>query len=271
MRSLSVIIPTHNEARNIAECIESVAWADEVVVVDDFSDDGTTDIARAMGARVLPHEFVTPAAQKNWALEQASHPWVLEVDADERVTPALRYEIRTILTHDGPADGYLVPVRGQVLGRRMRFGAWWRERKLRLFRRDLAHFPERRVHEAAEVKGRVGLCRGAILHYSYCSLDDCFVKMRRYAEWGAQDWLDQGRRPSAVRMLLHGPARFARDYIVKLGFLDGVPGLIQGLFDAWQVTAKEAKLWDLARLAAVTHSPGSGAEHAEDKHSPTDA
>ena len=270
MQKLTVIIPTHNEARNIAACIESVTWADEVLVADDFSDDGTAELARAAGARVLMHEFRSPSSQKNWALHQASHPWVLSLDADERATADLGSEVRAILAADGPGDGYFVPIHSYFLGQRMRFGAWRGERKLRLFRRDLTHYSERALHEAAQVRGRVSLCRGAILHYSYRSLDDCFVKMRRYAEWGALEWQRQGRKPSAVRLLLRGPAQFARDYLVRAGFLDGTRGLILALFDAWQSVAREAKLWELARQGAGTAVVSPEIEHAQDKHSPAD-
>jgi len=247
VQELSVIIPTHNEAHNIAECVASVAWADEVLVVDDSSDDDTARIAAAGGARVLTHEFRSPASQKNWALGQASHPWVLSLDADERVTPQLRDEIRGVLAADGPADGYFIPIHGYFLGRRMKFGAWRGERKLRLFRRDLTRYPERAVHEAAQVQGRVGLCRGAIVHYSYRTLDDCLVKMRRYAEWGALEWQRRGRRPSSLRLLLRGPAQFTRDYVLRAGFLDGSQGLILSLFSAWEAVTREAKLWESAR------------------------
>ena len=247
MAKLSVIIPTRNEAHNIAECIASVAWADEVLVVDDFSDDGTAEIAAGAGARVLPHQFRSPASQKNYALERALHAWALSLDADERASDELRDEIRRILAADGPADGYFIPIHGYFLGRRMRFGAWRGERKLRLFRRNLTHYPERAIHESAAVTGRLGRCRAAIVHYSYRSLDDCFAKTRRYAEWGALEWLRRGRKPSAARLLLRGPLQFARDYLLRAGFLDGTRGLILALFDAWQSVAREAKLWELAR------------------------
>jgi len=264
VHKLSIIIPTHNETRNIGACIESVAWADELLVVDGFSDDDTAEIARAAGARVLLHKFRSPSSQKNWALRQASHPWALSLDADERVTPELRDEIRAILGADGPGDGYFIPIHGYFLGRRMRFGAWRGERKLRLFRRHLAHYPERAIHEAAQVSGRVGLLRGAILHYSYRSLDDCFVKARRYAEWGAVEWQRRGRRPSGLRLLLRGPAQFARDYVLRAGFLDGAHGLILAAFDAWQSVAREAKLWELARQDAAAARPAPEIEHAQD-------
>lgn len=270
MQKLSVIIPTHSEARNIGACIESAAWADEVVVADDFSDDGTADLARAAGARVLLHRFRSPASQKNWALKQASHPWVLSLDADERVTPDLRDEIRAVLAADGPGDGYFIPIHSYFLGRRMRFGAWRGERKLRLFRRDRAHYPERALHEAAEVSGRVGLLRGAILHYSYRSLDDCFAKMRRYAEWGALEWQRRGRRPSALRLLFRGPAQFVRDYVLRAGFLDGTRGLILAAFDAWQSVAREARLWELARWDGAAAEPALEIEHDQDQRHPAD-
>lgn len=255
MSKLSVIIPARNEADNIAACIASVAWADEVLVVDDLSHDATAELARAVGARVLTHELRSWAAQKNWALERIANPWVLALDADERVTPELADSIRAVLSADGPADGYRVLRRAYFLGRWMRFGSWRRDRPLRLFRRDLTHYPERAVHEAAEVGGRVGLLRGALLHYSYRTMDDCFVKMRRYAERGALEWQRRGRRPSLPRLLLHGPFSFAQDYIMRAGFLDGRRGLMLALFDAWQVTMREAKLWELSHSPTAVMSP----------------
>lgn len=270
VQKLTVIIPTHNEARNIGACVESVAWADEVLVVDDYSVDDTAEIARAAGAGVMLHRYTSPAAQKNYALRNAAHPWILALDADERVTPELRDEIRGVLATDGHADGYFIPIHGFFLGQRIRFGEWRGERKLRLFRRDLTHFPERAVHESAQVSGRIGLCRGAIEHYSYRDLDDCFVKARRYAEWGAVELRRRGRRPSALRMLVRGPASFARDYIFKVGFLDGRRGLILALFKAWQVVAREVKLWELASRNAPAAARGGEIEHAEDKRHPAD-
>jgi glycosyltransferase involved in cell wall biosynthesis len=260
MKPLTVIIPARNEADNIGECIASVAWADEVLVVDDRSDDATADLARAAGARVLTHELQSWAAQKNWALEQVANPWVLALDADERVTLELAESIRAVLSTDRPADGYRVTRRAYFLGRWMRFGSWRRDRPLRLFRRELTHYPERTVHEAAEVAGRVGLLRGALLHYSYRTLDDCFVKMRRYAERGALEWQQRGRRPSLARLMAHGPFNFAQDYILRAGFLDGRRGLMLALFDAWQVTMREAKLWEFAHssteaTSSLDHQP----------------
>jgi len=140
---LSAIIPTFNEEENLRECLESVRWADEVLVVDSFSQDRTVEIASELGARVVQHEYVNSAAQKNWAIPLALHPWVLLVDADERVTLDLRDEIRELLTVEPPFDGYWIRRANHFLGRRMEHCGWETDRVIRLFRRDVARYQDR--------------------------------------------------------------------------------------------------------------------------------
>jgi glycosyltransferase involved in cell wall biosynthesis len=151
---LSVLVTTFNEAENLPACLEGVTWADEIVVVDSGSTDATRDLARAHGAKVLEHAYESAARQKNWALPQLSHPWILILDADERVPPALAGEIRAVVAQDGPADGYFLRRRSFFLGSEIRHCGWGQDRVLRLFRRDRASYDDRWVHETLQLDAR---------------------------------------------------------------------------------------------------------------------
>ena len=245
MHKLTALIPCRNEERNIRDCLESVEFADEILVVDSFSTDATLDIARRYTDRILQHEYVNSAAQKNWAIPQASHPWVLIVDADERVTPDLRDEIGRILAADGPCDGYWLRRRNVFLGREIRFSGWQNDRVLRLFRRDLGRYQDKHVHAGLLLDGRPGACRHPLLHYSYRSLEDELAKTRRYGQWGAADALDAGKKPTARRLLWHPVFTFLHRYLLRGGFLDGRHGLVLCLFQAFGVFYKYARLWEM--------------------------
>src|SRR5581483_3406949 len=187
--ALTVIVPCFNEEAVIAGCLESVAFADEIMVVDSFSTDRTLEIARRHTTRVLQHEYINSAAQKNWAIPQARHEWVLIVDSDERVTPELAEEIQAILRQP-EHDGYWIRRRNFFLGKEIKHGSWRTDRVLRLFRRE-ARYQNKHVHAEIELDN-VGWCRGRLTHYSYRSLDDFQRKMTRYTVWGAQNAKAQG-------------------------------------------------------------------------------
>jgi glycosyltransferase involved in cell wall biosynthesis len=157
---LSVIVTTGNEARNIVACLASVQWAAEIIVVDSGSRDATVELARPLAHQVLEHPYESPARQKNWAIPQARHPWVLILDADERVTPELAAEIRALLAAGPGRRGYWIYRRNTFLGREIRHGGWERDRVIRLFARDHARYPDVQVHEEMQVDGEVGVLRG---------------------------------------------------------------------------------------------------------------
>jgi glycosyltransferase involved in cell wall biosynthesis len=241
---LSAIVTTYNEADMIGETLTRLAFADEIIVVDSFSTDGTPDIARRSGARVLQHEYESPAAQKNWAIPQAARDWVLIVDSDEWVTPELAAEIeRTIASPS--ADGYEIRRRSFFLGHEIKRSGWQRDWVLRLVRRDRARYEDRQVHELMVCDGPVGRLNGTILHYSYRSMDDFWKKLRRYAEWNAAEALRQGRTVSPLYMLLHPPARFLKAYLLQGGFLDGAHGLVVCLLTAVYAAAKDIRIWEM--------------------------
>jgi glycosyltransferase involved in cell wall biosynthesis len=248
--ALTAIVLTLNEAPSIADCLSSLRFADELLVVDSLSTDGTPDLARAAGARVLQHQFTSPAAQRNWAIPQAAHEWVLMVDADERATDELAGEIPAAIASAG-ASGYLIKRRNFFLGREIRRSGWQRDWVLRLFRRDRAHYPERQVHERAAVEGPVGRLRGQLLHYSYRTLDDYWCKLRRYAEWNALEASKRGERVTAARLLLHPPLRFLKAYLLQAGFLDGKAGLLVSLLTAVYAAAKDARMWEMEQEAGA--------------------
>lgn len=243
---ITALVPTYNEEKNLPDCLKSVEWADEILVVDSFSTDGTLDIAREFGARIIQHEYINSATQKNWAIPQASFPWVLVVDADERVTPELRDEIlstvRAGTTHAGFAIGRL----NHFLGFPLRHGGWSpkEDTNVRLFLRDKGRYQKRHVHADVEVDGTVGRLKGYFVHYSYQSLDEYFKKMDRYTKWAAKDILARGTRVRWHHLTLRPLGDFFRLYLLKGGFLDGFPGLLIALLSAYYVMVKFSRAWE---------------------------
>ncbi len=242
---ISVLVPTLDEERNIAACLASVAWADEVVVVDSHSADRTVERARAAGARVLERTFDDWSSQKNWALAQCTHPWVLCLDADERVDEALAAAIAA-LPPVPPCDGYRLARANRFLGRPIRYSGWQDDRVLRLFRRAEGRFVGA-IHERVEGPRRVGDLPGALEHEPYATWGDYERKLWRYARAGARAAHAAGRRVGPWAMVLRPPARFVRMYVAQRGFLDGAPGLVLCGLSAIAVFLKYALLWDATR------------------------
>lgn len=258
---ITVIIPTHNEESNLPDCLDSVRWADEIFVVDSFSTDRTPEIARERGVRFVQHEYVNSATQKNWAIPQASHPWVLVVDADERVTPELEQEVLDLLASPDPMDGYDIGRANHFLGRRVRYSGWQNDSCLRLFRRDKGRYQDRHVHADVIIDGgRVGRLQGKLLHYTFTSYNQYMKKFDQYTTWAAHD---RAKRTPVVRwhhLSLRPAARFMRQYFMKGGILDGKPGLIISTMAAFSVFLKYAKLWEIReneRRAAEKGKSGS--------------
>lgn len=222
---LSVTVITRNEAGNIEECLRSVLWADEIIVLDQFSEDGTGEKAEALGAKVFREPWKGFAAQKNSALSKAKGDWVLSLDADERVPEALRAEIKeAVAAKDGPV-GFFIARKNHFAGKWIRHGGWWPDYCLRLFRRKDAGFEERAVHEKVLVKGRLGYLKTPLYHYSYRSVADFVVRMERYSRLAASEMGEEKRRFLLVSLLLRPPFTFLSMYLLRLGFLDGMEGL----------------------------------------------
>jgi glycosyltransferase involved in cell wall biosynthesis len=254
---LTVIVPTFNEQDNLEDCLRSVAWADEVLVVDSFSTDRTLEIARRHTDRIIQREYINSASQKNWAIPQARHRWVMVVDADERVTPELRDEIRALLSRGPDCSGYVIRRVNHFLGRRIHHGGWARDRVLRLWDRTLGRYQEKEVHAEVDVAGPVRELRHPLLHITFRSWDLYLRKIDRYTSWGAEDLRKRGRRTTALDLVFRPLARFFKRYILQLGFLDGVPGLMITGIDSWAVFVKYARLWERNRAPrAAEPSPG---------------
>lgn len=247
MPQLSVTIITLNEAAHIGAAIDSVAWADEIVVVDAGSSDDTVAIARAKGARVEVREWPGYAAQKDYATSLATHDWVFSLDADERVTPELAREIQTVLTTGPTAHGYRIPRVTFHLGRWIRTTDFYPDYQTRLFDRRHARWHGHLVHESVQVDGPRGYLRGELQHYSFRNLADQIDRLNTYSTLSAQQMFDAGRRSGPVHLLVHPLAAFLRNYILRRGFADGTVGLTISLVNSYGVFLKFAKLWELQR------------------------
>jgi glycosyltransferase involved in cell wall biosynthesis len=251
---LTALIPCKNERRNIRPCIDSVRGiADEILIADSGSTDGTLDIVRKMGGcRIIEREFIYPANFKNWAIPQCQHPWVLIVDADERVTPELRSEIRQVLAApDAAVDGYWIGRKNHFLGYHIAHCGWNSDDVLRLIRRDVARYADRWVHEEIELpKSRVQRLTSPFDHYTAWSSDEYWTKQNRYASWGALNLRDEGKKVSLLSMIFRGPMRFLQLYLLRGGFLDGIPGLHICAYTAFYSFMKQARLWELEHAMA---------------------
>lgn len=251
--NLSVILITRNESRNVLACLQSVAFADEWIVVDSGSSDDTREIAARFGAKVVrTDDWPGFGAQKNRALDLARGRWVLSIDADERVSPELAASIGRAVAERGDAGpkGYELSRLSSFCGQWMRHGDWYPDRVLRLFRRGAARFSDDRVHERVVVDGTLARLRGHLMHLTMDSLDDALAKMNRYSTGRAEDLARGGRRSGVGRAVGHAAWAFVRGYLFKLGILDGRLGLVLALYVAEGTYYRHLKLWMLARAPA---------------------
>ncbi len=233
MTKLSVIIITKNEADNIRECIESVAWADEIIVVDSGSNDNTAGIAREAGATVYVHaDWPGFGPQKNRALAYAAGDWVFSIDADERVTPELRSEIELAMQVAG-IDGYYCPRLSQFCGTFIHHCGWYPDYVLRLFRRGAGRFSDSLVHESVLLTGKTDKLNTPLLHYSYLTSADVARKVTHYSSAAARQMFEAGKRASLVDAVVRGGWAFIRTYVLRLGVLDGAAG--------WQIACMNAR------------------------------
>jgi (heptosyl)LPS beta-1,4-glucosyltransferase len=245
---LSVTVITHNEAADIAAALQSVAWADEIVVVDAESTDATVAIARQFTERIVVRPWAGYVEQKNHAASLASHDWILSLDADERVTPLLADEIRTTLSDlsSQPTHAaYRVPRVTWHLGRWIRSTDWYPDYQVRLYDRRRARWTGRYVHEALTVGGSIGDFRGELQHFAYRDVSDHLETIDRYATLAARQMREDGRRAGLLDLAGHPPLAFLRNYVLRAGFRDGVPGFIVSAMNAYYVFLKFAKLWEL--------------------------
>jgi len=256
---VTATIITFNEAANIQAALESLSWADEIIVVDSESTDDTVAIARNYTDHVIVRPWPGYIAQKNFAAAQARHEWIFSLDADERVTPELAREIKSVLAHARDTAGYRVPRITFHLGRWMRSTDWYPDYQLRLYDRRRARWAGRYVHESVKADGPVQGLRGELQHFAYRDLAHHFQTIDRYTTLAARQMFEDGRRAGFFDLMVHPPAAFFRNYVLRGGFKDGVPGLIVSAMNARYVGLKFAKLWELCSPSTSTpRAPGAG-------------
>jgi len=243
---VSVTVIAKNEAADLADALRSVAWADEIVVVDAESTDETAAIARRFTDRVIVRPWPGYVDQKNFAASSASHDWILSLDADERVTPALGEEIRAVLSSD-PADAaFRVPRVSWHLGRWIRTTDWYPDYQVRLYDRRAARWTGRYVHEHVEVRGTTGRLRSELQHFPYRDVAEHLETIDTYTTYAARQMYEGGRRAGILHQVAHPPLAFLRNYLLRGGIRDGVPGFIISTMNAYYVFLKFAKLWELS-------------------------
>jgi glycosyltransferase involved in cell wall biosynthesis len=247
---LSVTIITYNEEANVRRTLESIKWADEIVVVDSGSTDRTSEICREYTGRVFHQDWLGFARQKNFAIDKTEGDWILSLDADEPIEPALADEIRGIISSPGSFDGYRIPRKTFFLGKQIKHGGWYPDYNLRLFRRGKGRFEERAVHEAIRVSGSVGKTLHAIEHYAYHDLASYLTSINKYSSLAVDVMGEKGiskLKASWMNILFRPVFTFVLKYIFRLGFLDGKHGLVLNLFHSYYVFAKYAKAWEYSK------------------------
>lgn len=245
--TLSVIIITRNEAAHIGGCLQSVAWADEIIVLDSGSIDNTVDICRTFTDNVYETDWQGFGIQKQRALNKATGDWVLSIDADEIVTPELKQEIIHAM-QNSDNNGFEIPRLSNYCGRAMRHGGWFPDYVLRLFRRQFGHFTDAVVHERVIVEKPIGRLTTPFLHDAFVDFEEVLHKVNNYSTLGAKLLYEKGVRSSLPKAILKGLWTFIRTYFLKAAFLDGQQGLMLAISNAEGAYYKYVKLWALQHL-----------------------
>jgi glycosyltransferase involved in cell wall biosynthesis len=246
MEKISAVIITLNEEKNIVRCLQSLQWANEIVVVDSGSADGTVEICKAHGARVIEAEWQGFGPTKRFAVEQATHDWIFSIDADEEVTPALREKIRTILRQPDPHVAYRIKRQPFYLGQPIHHCGWQKDYPLRLFNRRFGNFNSKAVHEAVQFDGAVRYLQEPLNHYTYPTISSHVQKMDRYTTLSL-DEMPPGKKASIAGAVARSFFKFFKMYFLKLGFLDGRVGFVLCANSAIGIFFKYIKLWERNR------------------------
>ncbi len=245
---LSVILITKNEEANLKDCLESVSFANEIIIVDSQSTDQTISIAQSFGAKVeITTDWPGFGPQKNRALALATQEWVLSIDADERVTPELKAEILAVMNSSNGLDCYAIPRSSWYCGRFMKHSGWYPDYVDRLFKRGTAQFSDHLVHERLLPHGSVGRLKNHFLHYSFRDFSQVLKKIDSYSTASAEDAFRRGKRSSIPKAISHAIWAFIRTYFIRLGFLDGSQGLALAISNAEGTYYRYIKIWLLQK------------------------
>lgn len=253
MEKITAIIPTFNEEVHIKDAIESVLWCDEIIVVDSFSTDQTTAIVSDYPqVKLLQHEYEHSAAQKNWTIPQATHPWIFLLDADERPTPTLVKEIKNILSQGREKiqeSGFWIYRKNHFMGKKINYSGWQSDKVIRLFKKDECRYQNKHVHAEIESKGKIGILKNDLIHFTYKDISSYLKKADRYTTWGALDRFEKfekkGKKVGASYFIFRPLGRFLRHYFLRFGFLDGTHGLVISFLSAYNVFIRALKIWRL--------------------------
>lgn len=243
MEKISVIIITKNEESQIDECLQSVGWADEIIIVDSESTDRTVDIAKNYTKNIITRKWEGFAAQKSYALSLANNEWVLSLDADERITPGLKNEIHQIDLND--ADGYFIPRENYFLHKHIVTCGWGKDSQLRLFKKSRTTVADRLVHEGFIVQGRISTLRNPMIHYTYNSIESAVSKINHYSSLQAEETFKNKCRVTGITILLHGVSSFYKSYIALKGIKDGIHGFCISFIDSLTTFLTYMKIWEL--------------------------
>ncbi len=241
---LSVCILTRNEEARITDCIHSVAWADDVLVLDDESQDKTRQLASDLGARVIQRKMDVEGTHRNFGIQQGRHPWVLSLDADERVSPELAQEIQAVLSNQPPCNGYTIPIKTYLGKRWIQHSGWYPAPKLRLFLKEKFRYEDASVHPRAFMPDPCGHLTKDIIHYSFKDFADFFRKLNNQTTLEARKWIQDGRKMSTGRALRKTVDRFLRSYILRKGYKEGFLGFMVSFIGGLYQLMTYAKYWE---------------------------
>jgi hypothetical protein len=254
--AITAIVTTFNEEANIGDCLDSLLWCDEILVVDSFSTDRTTEIARSYPkVRFEQRTYYGSASQKNWAMDQVENDWILIFDADERCTPELQQEIEALLASNPTHDSYTIKRRVHFLDKVIRFSGWQHDRVVRLVRRGCARYPNRRVHADMITRGAAPVLRNPMEHYMADTLDEYIRRIEKYSFWGASQQWKEGKRAGFNEIFGRTVWRFLRTYVFQLGILDGMHGLVFCMLQSYGAYRKWSLLWGWHANASRGHMP----------------
>ena len=245
MEKLTALITTFNEEHNIVECIKSVKFADEILLVDSFSTDKTIELAEPLVTRIISKEYLSCSSQKNWAIPQAKHKWILLIDADERVTPELKQEVLEVLKRNPRESGFWMGRKNHFMGKRIYFSGWRGDKVIRLFKRDECRYEPLNVHSEIVSEGTIGWMKNKLWHNTFVSIEDFHKKIVRYAKLQAKDYDKTTKNITPYHTHFKPFVRFIKHFIIQLGFLDGRVGYIISKYQANAVRMRYQYLKEL--------------------------